>query len=159
MILRARMVLPVTRPAIENAAVAISGNRIRAVGRRADIEANGTETVLDLGEVALLPGLINSHCHLDYTDMAGQLPPPQTFTDWIPLIMAAKAAWDYSEYARSWLNGAQMLLRTGTTTVADIEAVPDLLPEVWNATPLRVFSFLEMTGIRARREPGEIFRE
>jgi len=39
-----------------------------------------------------------------------------------------------------------MLLRTGTTTVADIEAMPDLLPEVWNATPLRVFSFLEMTA-------------
>ena len=44
-----------------------------------------------------------------------------------------------------------MLLRTGTTTVADIEAVPELLPEVWDATPLRVISFLEMTGVRSRR--------
>ena len=87
------------------------------------------------------------------------MPPPKTFTDWIPLIIAAKAAWSYSDYARSWLNGAQMLLRTGTTTVADIEAMPDLLPEVWDATPLRVFSFLEMTGIRARRDPKEILRE
>ena len=52
-----------------------------------------------------------------------------------------------------------MLLRTGTTTVADIEAMPDLLPEAWDATPLRVFSFLEMTGIRARRDPKEILRE
>jgi cytosine/adenosine deaminase-related metal-dependent hydrolase len=49
-----------------------------------------------------------------------------------------------------------MLARTGTTTVADIETVPDLLPEVWDATPLRVFSFLEMTGIRARRDPEEV---
>ena len=52
-----------------------------------------------------------------------------------------------------------MLLQTGTTTVADIEVVPDLLPEVWDATPLRVFSFLEMTGIRARREPRAVLRE
>jgi cytosine/adenosine deaminase-related metal-dependent hydrolase len=37
--------------------------------------------------------------------------------------------------------------------------MPDLLPEVWDATPLRVFSFLEMTGIRARRDPAEILRE
>jgi cytosine/adenosine deaminase-related metal-dependent hydrolase len=43
--------------------------------------------------------------------------------------------------------------------VADIEAMPDLLPEVWDATPLRIFSFLEMTGIRARRDPKEILRE
>ena len=104
------------------------------------------------GEVVLLPGLVNAHCHLDYTDMAGELPPPRTFTDWIPLITAAKTAWGYSDYARSWLRGAHMLLRNGTTTVADIEAMPDLLPELWDATPLRVFSFLEMTGIRARRE-------
>ena len=38
-------------------------------------------------------------------------------------------------------------------TVADIEAVPELLPEVWQSTPLRVWSFLEMTGIRSRRQP------
>ncbi len=52
-----------------------------------------------------------------------------------------------------------MLLRTGTTTVADIEAVPELLPEVWSATPLRVISFLEMTGVHSRREPQAILRE
>ena len=159
MILRARTILPVSRSPIENGAIVISENRVRAVGSWTDFQSRATGEILDLGDVILLPGLVNAHCHLDYTDMAGQLPPPKTFTDWIPLITAAKAARDYSEYARSWLNGAQMLLRTGTTTVADIEAVPDLLPEVWNATPLRVLSFLEMTGIRARRNPKEILRE
>jgi cytosine/adenosine deaminase-related metal-dependent hydrolase len=159
MILRARTILPVSRPPIENGAIVISENRIRAVGSWPELQPRADGEILDLGEVILLPGLVNAHCHLDYTDMAGQLPPPQTFTDWIPLITAAKAAWDFSEYARSWLNGAQMLLRTGTTTVGDIEAMPDLLPEVWDATPLRVFSFLEMTGIRARRNPKEILRE
>lgn len=159
MILRARTILPVSRPPIENGAVHIVGNRLQAVGPWPDVKSAGGEEIYDLGEVALLPGLVNAHCHLDYTDMGGQLPPPRTFTDWIPLITAAKTAWSYSDYARSWLHGAQMLLRNGTTTVADIEAMPDLLPELWDATPLRVFSFLEMTGIRARREPAEILRE
>jgi aminodeoxyfutalosine deaminase len=158
-ILRARTILPVSQPPIENGALVISGNRIRAVGAWPDLKPEADEKVLDLGEVILLPGLVNAHCHLDYTDMAGELPPPKTFTDWIPLITAAKSAWSYSEYAHSWLRGAHMLLKTGTTTVADIEAMPDLLPEVWDATPLRVISFLEMTGIRARRDPKEILRE
>jgi cytosine/adenosine deaminase-related metal-dependent hydrolase len=158
-ILRARTILPVSQPPIENGAVVISGNRIRAVGSWPGLQSSADKKVLDLGEVILLPGLVNAHCHLDYTDMAGELPPPKTFTDWIPLITAAKTAWSYSEYAHSWLHGAHMLLKTGTTTVADIEAMPDLLPEVWDATPLRVFSFLEMTGIRARRDPKEILRE
>jgi len=158
-ILRARTLLPVTQPPVENGAIIISGNRIQAVGSWPDLQSRANGNIVDLGDVLLLPGLINAHCHLDYTDMAGTLPPPKSFIDWIPLILAAKSAWGYSEYLRSWLNGAHMLARTGTTTVADIEAVPDLLPEAWDATPLRVFSFLEMTGIRARREPGEILHE
>jgi aminodeoxyfutalosine deaminase len=159
MILRARTILPASHPPIENGAALIVGNRIRAVGPWPDFKTEARGEIFDLGEVVLLPGLVNAHCHLDYSDMAGQLPPPRTFTDWIPLITAAKTAWSYSDYARSWLHGAHMLLRNGTTTVADIEAMPDLLPELWDATPLRVFSFLEMTGIRARREPKEILRE
>jgi aminodeoxyfutalosine deaminase len=159
MILRARTLLPVSQPPLDNGAVIISGSRIRAIGSWADLQSPANGKVLDLGEVILLPGLVNAHCHLDYTDMAGTLPPPKTFTDWIPLIMAAKSGWGYSDYVRSWLNGARMLLRTGTTTVADIETVPDLLPEVWDATPLRVCSFLEMTGIRARRDPEGVLHE
>ncbi|MEI8289662.1 MAG: amidohydrolase family protein [Verrucomicrobiota bacterium] len=159
MILRAKIVLPVTAPPIEDGAVFIDGNTIRAVQPWRDLRPHLREAALDLGEVILLPGFVNAHCHLDYTDMSGELPPPKTFTDWIAAITAHKTGWSYSDYARSWLRGAQQLLLTGVTTVADIEAMPDLLPEVWPATPLRVFSFLEMTGIRARRSPGAILRE
>ena len=159
MILRAKIVLPVTAPPIEDGAVFIDGNSIRAVQPWRDLRPHLREKAMDLGEVILLPGLVNAHCHLDYTDMAGELPPPKTFTDWIAAITAHKTGWSYSDYARSWLRGAQQLLKSGVTTVADIEAMPDLLPDVWNATPLRVFSFLEMTGIRARRQPGEILNE
>jgi len=91
--------------------------------------------------------------------MAGMFPPQKSFTDWIKLITTAKSEWSYSEFAESWLHGAKMLLRSGTTTVADFENVPELLPEVWTATPLRVISFLEMTGVKSRRQPRAILRE
>ena len=91
--------------------------------------------------------------------MAGQLPQPKNFTDWIGSMIAAKSGWGYSDYARSWVRGAHQLLRTGTTTVGDIEVIADLLPEVWDTTPLRVFSFFEMTGIRSKRLPKDILRE
>ena len=159
MILRAKLIVPVTAPPIEDGAVFIAGNKIRAVAAWKDLRPQLREKVLDLGEVALLPGLVNAHCHLDYTDMAGELPPPKTFTDWIGAITAAKTAWSYSDYARSWLRGAHQLLKSGTTTVADTEAMPDLLPEVWEATPLRILSFLEMTGSKSRRAPKEVLRE
>ncbi len=155
MLLRARTVIPITQPPIEDGAVVVTGNRVTRVGRWSDLRSEADDSVIDLGEVALLPGLINAHCHLDYTDMAGQIPPAKTFTDWITGIITIKGGWGYSEYAASWLNGARQLLRTGTTTVADIEAAPELLPEIWSATPLRVHSFLELIGIRSRLSATE----
>src|SRR5262245_12818152 len=143
--LRARAVLPVFRPPIADGAVVIAGQHIVAVGRWRELSSQFGGPVTDLGDAVMLPGLVNAHCHLDYTQMAGLFPPRKSFCDWIKLITTEKAQWTYSDFAQSWLEGAKMLLRSGTTTVGDIEAAPELLPEVWDATPLRVISFLEMT--------------
>ena len=163
LVLRARVVLPIAAPPIENGAVLLFRDRIALVGPwekfPKEMASSGAGKVIDLGEVILLPGLINAHCHLDYTGMAGLGSPPKKFTDWIPRMLAAKAEWSYSDYARSWINGAKMLLNTGTTTVADIEATPELLPDVWDSTPLRVISFLELTGVRSKRDPNDILAE
>ncbi len=159
MILRARVVLPISRPPIENGAVALENGRITAVGDWRELVRTSGGEVKDLGEAVLLPGLINAHCHLDYTAMAGQIAPTKSFTDWIKCITALKATWSYTEFAESWISGARMLLATGSTTVADIEAVPELLPEAWLATPLRILSFFEMTGIKSRRQPERILEE
>jgi cytosine/adenosine deaminase-related metal-dependent hydrolase len=157
-ILRARIVWPVGRPALADGAVVMAGNRIAAVGLWPEIKAHWAEVPVDLGAAILLPGLINAHCHLDYTGMTG-LPAPRQFSDWIKSLLARKAEAGYTDYAGAWLAGAAMLARTGCTTVADIEAVPELLPEVWSSTPLRVASFLEMTGVKSRRAPAEILGE
>lgn len=159
LLLRSRAVLPVARPPISDGAILISGNRIEEIGQWPELARVGRDETVDLGEVLLLPGLINAHCHLDYTDMAGQFSPPKLFSDWLRLITTAKGHWTQPDYAKSWLNGAQMLLRTGTTTVGDIEAMPDLLPEVWKLSGLRVVSFLEMIGITGRRKPEAILHE
>ena len=159
MILRARVVLPVSQPPIEDGAVLISGNRIAQVGAWKNFSGSNHKDVIDLGETILMPGLINAHCHLDYTDMAGLIPPQKSFTDWIRLMLATKSGWNYSEYAESWIRGAHMLERTGTTTVVDFEAVPELLPDVWSATSLRVVSLLEMTGVKSRRDPRAILQD
>lgn len=158
MLLRARHLVPVSRPPIENGAVLVQGDQIAAVGRWPELRGDNVP-VVDLGDQILLPGLINAHCHLDYTGLAGRLTPPKVFPDWIKSLLTLKAGLGYTEYAHAWLTGARMLVESGTTTVADMEAVPELLPEVWTATPLRVMSFLEMTGVRSRRPPESILAE
>jgi cytosine/adenosine deaminase-related metal-dependent hydrolase len=155
-------VVPVAAPPIPDGAVWISGHQIRAVGSWSEIReipkaAQGP--VIDLGEVAVFPGLVNAHCHLDYTAMTGLLMPPREFPDWIKGILTLKSQWTDSEFADSWLLGARQQLETGTTTVANIETRAHQLAGLRAATPLRIFSFLEMTGIRSGREPERILAE
>jgi cytosine/adenosine deaminase-related metal-dependent hydrolase len=159
MLLRGRILLPITAPPVEDGAVLISGERILEAGPWSELRARTDEPAVDLGDVAIFPGLINAHCHLDYTHFAGCLPPPRTFTDWIQGVLGLKAQWGYSEYAASWLTGARQLLAAGCTTVCDIEAVPELLPDSWTSTPLRIVSAIEMTGIRAARDPADILAQ
>lgn len=158
-ILRASVLLPVGQPPIEDGALAIAGRQIIQVGRWADIRSGHGGRACDLGDALLLPGLVNAHCHLDYTDLAGLVPPTKDFPDWLKALLSWKAQWSYTDFAQSWLHGARMLLRHGVTTVADMEAVPELLPEVRSSTPMRIFSFLEMTGVKSRRPPQEILDE
>lgn len=157
--IRARIVWPLDRPPVEDGAVLVAGGEVLAVGRAAEVRGPAGATQVDLGEVVALPGLVNAHCHLDYTLMAGHVAPMSSFTDWIKSITALKGTWSPEDYRESWRVGAAMLVRRGVTTVADIEAVPDLLPAVWHSTPLRVVSFLEMTGVKSRRDPVLILDE
>ncbi|HTI72770.1 MAG TPA: amidohydrolase family protein [Candidatus Limnocylindria bacterium] len=149
----------VTAPPIEDGAVWISGHRVRAAGAWTDLKDSlqvAHEPVVDLGNVIVFPGWVNAHCHLDYTDMAGQLLRPRAFPDWIKAILTAKSSWGVEEFKTSWLKGAQQLLQSGTTTVANIESMPEILAEVRSKTPLRLFSFLEMTGVRNQLPGKEI---
>lgn len=159
MILRARTIVPVSRPPIDNGAVCIAGDRIAWVGRYTELPESLTssgDSEHDLGDVILLPGLVNAHCHLDYTAMAGMISPPKSFADWIKTMVATKASWTLDDFAASWDQGAAMLLKNGTTTVADIEAIPELIPHAWQRTPLRVLSFRELLNVRSRVPANEL---
>lgn len=82
--------------------------------------------------------------------------PQREFPDWIKGILTLKSQWTDAEFEASWLLGARQQLETGTTTVANIETRAHQLASLRAATPLRIFSFLEMTGIRSGREPERI---
>lgn len=142
-----------------DAAVWIENGKFQAVGTWAELRHTAPGPVLDLGDVLVHPGWVNAHCHLDLTDLAGQVAPPKSFSGWIKLLLSARSDWSFSEFAMSWLRGAEQLLRTGTTTVANIESVPEMLADVRASTPLRVWSMLELTGVRRRRDPVELLDE
>ena len=147
MIIRARIVVTMCGAPIENGAVAVSGNRIVDVGRFDDVKARNAGNAVDLGEKALLPGLINAHCHLDYTCLRGKIPPQKSFTDWIRAINAEKSELSAKDYVASINDGFEEAKRFGTTTIANLTAFPELIAQI--QPPIRTWWFAELIDIRA----------
>ena len=154
MILRARIVVTMDGAPVENGAVAISGEQIIDTGRFADVKAHNTGEIVDLGEQALLPGLINAHCHLDYTCLRGKIAARKSFTDWIRAINAEKAGLADQDYLASIQSGFAEVKKFGTTTIANLTAFPALIPDI--QADIRTFWFVEMIDVRQPKRAREI---
>src|SRR5438876_3301395 len=149
MILRARTVITMGDPPIENGAVRVRGERIIEVGKFSDL-ASSDDEIVDLGDHILLPGLINAHCHLDYTCLRAKIPPPQSFADWIRAINAEKAKLSAENYVASINQGFAEAKQFGTTTIANLTAFPELVAQVQD--PIRTWWFAELIDVRRRSD-------
>src|ERR1700727_164295 len=98
MLYLAESVLPISSPPIACGAVRVEGSEIPAVAPAADLPAQPGEEVVDLGASTLLPGLINAHCHLDFTRFKGALSAKQGFTEWIKTINALSRSFTTRDY-------------------------------------------------------------
>ncbi|MBO0695327.1 MAG: amidohydrolase family protein [Verrucomicrobia bacterium] len=156
MIVRARTVVTMDGAPVENGAVAISGNRIAEVGKFAEISRRyPNREIIDLGEQILLPGLINAHCHLDYTCLRGKIPRQRSFTDWIRAINAEKSKLSPQDYLASIEEGWAEAKRFGTTTIANLTAFPDLIQQLPEA-PIRIWWFGELIDVRFPHQASEL---
>src|SRR5213593_3945328 len=147
MIIRARTVVTMDGAPIENGAVAVSDDRIIDVGKLDEIKRRNAGEIVDLGEQALLPGLINAHCHLDYTCLRGKIPPQKSFADWIRAINTEKPNLSPKDYLASINEGFAEAKRFGTTTIANLTAFPELIPKI--SAPIRTWWFAELIDVRA----------
>ncbi len=156
MIVRARTAVTMCGQPIEDAAVAISGSTISAVGKWNDLRGSKRNEVMDLGGCVLLPGLINAHCHLNYTCLRGSIAPPQSFTAWVCEINDRKSALRLEDYIASIADGLAEAAAFGTTTVCNLEAFPELVAKV-PPSLLRIWWFAEMLDLRQAVDPAEVY--
>jgi 5-methylthioadenosine/S-adenosylhomocysteine deaminase len=118
----ARWVLPVAAAAIENGAVAVEGQRIAGVGPAAKIVARFPGAKIEsLGEAVILPGLFNTHTHLELTALRGYLEKEETdFFAWLRKLTIARMERmtpDDIRVSATW--GACEAVRAGITCVGD----------------------------------------
>ena len=155
MILRAAWVLPIAGPPVRDGYVQIAADRIVAVGAAHDLPPDAEVT--DLREVALLPGLVNAHVHLELTSYCGRIA-PATLWEWFQRIIPMRAAPGQVEREAEGVRaGAQQALQAGTTCVADISRL-NLHWPVLRELPLRKICFVELLSVAdlPPRNPDEL---
>ncbi len=103
-------------------AVAVRGTRIVGVGSRAEISARFPQfSVEDFGAALILPGLVNTHTHLELTALRGYLENEENnFFAWLRKLTLArleKMTPDDIRVSATW--GACEAVRAGITCVGD----------------------------------------
>ena len=90
---RAAWVCPIDRPPIRDGVVIVEAGRIVAAGSRELLDSAQDRPGVgnrDLGNVVLMPGLVNAHIHLELSWLRGRVPPAAKFTDWVKQLVATR---------------------------------------------------------------------
>lgn len=144
---RARWVLPIDAPPIEDGEVVVSGSlieEVRTAGRGA--------CTRDFGEAVIMPGFVDAHSHLEYTALRGFLE-DVPFFQWIRTLNASKARFELDDWRSSAQLGALECLAGGITCIGD-NTDAGVTMEVAAATGLRGVIYQEVFGID-HRDPVE----
>jgi cytosine/adenosine deaminase-related metal-dependent hydrolase len=122
-LLRARLTLAPDGAWVDGGGVAIRGERIARLLRtpREFERARRGARIVDLGDVALVPGLVNAHAHLELSGLAGRVPASDGFGAWLRRLVELRRQRTPSELAADARAGARRCSETGTTSVGDID--------------------------------------
>jgi cytosine/adenosine deaminase-related metal-dependent hydrolase len=125
----------------ENATVISDGQIIT------DITTQHMPQAIDLGNSAILPGLINAHTHLEFSDCTQPLPTPIPFTHWIRDLMAVRnnPERDISQAIAQGLRESQS---QGISVIGEIATWPEDQFALWNQPVPHTIAFRECLGLK-----------
>ena len=117
--IRAGSVHPVTAPPIEDGAVLVDDRgAIAAVGPNALVPTPHGARELEFRQASLVPGLVNTHTHLELTHLVGKNG-EREFATWIRTLRALKDATTAEQFSQAAEQGVREAWAAGVTCVAD----------------------------------------
>jgi cytosine/adenosine deaminase-related metal-dependent hydrolase len=148
----ASWVLPIAAPPIRDGWVDVANGRVSAVGS----DRRAVDDSRDLGRVAILPGLVNAHTHLELSHLDAQIPPGNDFVAWIRAVVSTRrtnADPRAAHIVDAVQSGIAQAVRCGTAVVGDISNT--LVPFDWLArSPLAAVVFYELIRFNAPEPAG-----
>ena len=142
-LLQAGWLLSITSPPLRDGRVAVEGGRVVWLGRPGD-PGEPQAPVRDLGPGVLLPGLVNAHCHLELSHLAGTLPASGAgFVPWVEGVVASRDRHTDAEVAAAVDAAIAGLEAGGTVAIGDVSNTLGHLDRL-RASSLSAVVFLEL---------------
>jgi cytosine/adenosine deaminase-related metal-dependent hydrolase len=131
------------RAPIDNGALVLNKGMIEAVGTSDRItQRYPRHRVVRMQNTVLMPGLINTHTHLELPDLLNKIRTSE-FADWILNLIRLKKHLTSGDYATAAKENILTLIRTGTTTVGEI-CTHGVSPTIIRKSGLRAVVFFEI---------------
>ena len=146
--LTARYVFPVEGPPIADGLVTISSGRIASVS-----PPDGRTPDLDLGNVAVVPGFVNAHTHLELAPIpepADNGTHPENEVAWLRRVIDQRRNGSAERLKKAVKRNVSTSIQSGTTLVADVTTAGLSWSEVAKA-PIRAVVFAELIGLKRSR--------
>jgi aminodeoxyfutalosine deaminase len=153
--LQARYVFPVENPPIEDGVVCIQQGRIGWVGPASDRPGD-----LDLGNVAIVPGFVNAHTHLELASLDSQITKgnperagrtgSEDEVAWLRRVVDQRRKGSDQTLKESVGHNLKVSIEAGTTLLADTTTA-GLSWEQVAAASLRAVVFTELIGLKRYR--------
>ncbi|MFO0889577.1 MAG: amidohydrolase family protein [Isosphaeraceae bacterium] len=146
--LRARYVFPVEGPPIADGSVTLQQGRIGWVGpgREQSID-------LDLGNVAIVPGFVNAHTHLELESLNSRANPGEGSEDivsWLRRVVDQRRSGSREKLGDAAARNVKTCVEAGTTCLADT-TTGGLSWDHIAAAPVRAVVFSELIGLKRFR--------
>ena len=148
--LRARYLFPIDRPPIRDGWITISEGRIVGIGDEPVGERR------DLGNVAILPALVNAHTHLEFSNLDQPLGRPgMAFTEWIREVVRWRRAAIKQHERGDWRcdairNGVAESVQGGAVSLGEIATLPRAESD-GRYVAMQGVCFLELLGLADAR--------
>ncbi|HZW34291.1 MAG TPA: amidohydrolase family protein [Isosphaeraceae bacterium] len=145
--IQARYVFPVDAEPIEDGCLTIQDGRIAWVGSAADRPSD-----LDLGNVAIIPGFVNAHTHLELGPLPGNGSSHGVVDEltWLRQVVEQRRAGTDTSLGATAEENVRAALGAGTTFLADTTTAGLSWGPVARA-PMRAVVFAEVIGLRRDR--------
>lgn len=156
-IYRARWILPITSPPIHGGWVHLRGQRVIGFGSGKPPGVSLDGSVQDLGDVALMPGLVNAHTHLEFSDLRQPIGSPgMRLADWIGEVVQTRSVATEFERQQRILDGWTQSRDAGVALIGEISTPPcryDASRGHYDASGSlpELISFAEILGLSSER--------